>query len=63
MPSGAGHDGMSLSYFGIPVGMIFVPSKKGISHAKDEFTSINDIVIGTKALLETVLKLDKIDIL
>ena len=32
MPSGAGHDANSMAHEGVPIGMIFVPSVKGISH-------------------------------
>ena len=33
MPSGAGHDAQLLAQFGVPTGMIFVPSKDGVSHS------------------------------
>ena len=36
MPSGAGHDAQSLGPIA-PIGMIFVPSSKGVSHAPDEY--------------------------
>ncbi len=59
MPSGAGHDAQSLAPIG-PIGMIFVPSKDGISHAPAEFTSEADITNGANVLLQTILSMDRI---
>jgi beta-ureidopropionase / N-carbamoyl-L-amino-acid hydrolase len=50
MPSGAGHDAQSLATIA-PMGMIFVPSVGGISHAPDEFTRDADCVHGCTVLL------------
>ncbi len=58
MPSGAGHDAQSIALLG-PVGMIFVPSVDGVSHAPEEHTDIADIVNGTNVLLGTLLELDR----
>ena len=58
MPSGAGHDSQDISRFA-PVGMIFVPSKGGISHSPKEFTSAKDMANGANVLLQTILRLDK----
>ncbi|WP_349352191.1 MULTISPECIES: Zn-dependent hydrolase [unclassified Flagellimonas] len=58
MPSGAGHDAQDISRFA-PVGMIFVPSKGGISHSPKEFTSAEDMANGANVLLHTILSLDK----
>ncbi|WP_228236505.1 Zn-dependent hydrolase [Allomuricauda sp. M10] len=58
MPSGAGHDSQDISRFA-PVGMIFVPSKGGISHSPKEFTSAEDMANGANVLLNTILALDK----
>lgn len=57
MPSGAGHDAQSMALIG-PVGMIFVPSVDGISHAPDERTEDTDVVNGSNVLLRTLLSLD-----
>jgi N-carbamoyl-L-amino-acid hydrolase len=57
MPSGAGHDAQSLKDIA-PLGMIFVPSKDGISHAPSEFTSEQQITDGANVLLQTILRLD-----
>jgi hydantoinase/carbamoylase family amidase len=56
LASGAGHDGQSFDGL-CPVGMIFVPSKNGASHAGREFTEWEDCVNGANVLLHTVLKL------
>lgn len=41
-PSWAGHDAMILSHR-LPTAMLFVPSKKGISHAPEEYTPADQI--------------------
>ncbi len=58
MPSGAGHDTQSLEGIA-PLGMIFVPSVKGVSHAPSEFTSEQDITNGANVLLLSIIDLDK----
>lgn len=58
MPSGAGHDAQDMALIA-PTGMIFVPSKGGISHSPKEFTSAKDMANGAKVLLQTILALDK----
>jgi N-carbamoyl-L-amino-acid hydrolase len=57
MPSGAGHDAQSLAGIA-PLGMIFVPSKDGISHAPSEFTSEQHITDGANVLLQTIIQMD-----
>ena len=57
MPSGAGHDGQEIAALG-PIGMIFVPSRDGISHSPREFSKPEDITNGANVLLHTLLKLD-----
>lgn len=58
MPSGAGHDAQSMAHLG-PVGMIFVPSVAGISHAPEELTEPGDVANGADVLLRTLLALDE----
>tara|TARA_B100001750_G_scaffold247960_1_gene275857 strand:- start:1755 stop:3053 length:1299 start_codon:yes stop_codon:yes gene_type:complete len=58
MPSGAGHDAQEMAVI-CPVGMIFVPSKNGISHSPTEYSSPQDITNGANVLLHTVLNLDR----
>jgi len=57
MPSGAGHDAQSLKDIA-PLGMIFVPSKDGVSHAPTEFTSEQQITNGANVLLRTLIGMD-----
>lgn len=56
MHSGAVHDSMMMADI-TDVCMIFVPSKDGISHNPDEYTSYEDIEFGANLLLETVIEL------
>ena len=58
MQSGAGHDAQDMALI-CPVGMIFIPSKNGISHSPDEFSSPKDITNGANTLLNTLLQIDK----
>jgi N-carbamoyl-L-amino-acid hydrolase len=39
--------------------MIFVPSKRGVSHAPDEYTTPQDMANGASVLTQTILKIDK----
>ncbi|HSS62932.1 MAG TPA: Zn-dependent hydrolase [Gammaproteobacteria bacterium] len=56
MPSGAGHDTQFMT--GITrAGMIFVPSKDGISHAPGEWTEWTDVETGANLLLHTLYHL------
>ncbi len=54
--SGAYHDSLFVGRFA-PVGMIFVPSKNGISHSKEEWTEFSDLALGTDVLAHTLLAL------
>jgi N-carbamoyl-L-amino-acid hydrolase len=55
--SGATHDAQSIGRLA-PIGMIFVPSVGGISHAPEEFTNPQDVVNGANVLLRSVIQLD-----
>lgn len=55
MASGAGHDSMNMAGL-CPTGLIFIPSKDGLSHHKDEFSSMDQIAVGV-ALLQTAILL------
>ena len=59
LPSGAGHDAQMMALLG-PMGMIFVPSVKGISHSPMELTSWEDCARGADVLLHTVLEIDRV---
>jgi N-carbamoyl-L-amino-acid hydrolase len=56
LASGAIHDGQSFDGL-CPIGMIFVPSVDGASHAPREFTKWEDCVNGANVLLQTALRL------
>jgi allantoate deiminase len=58
IPSGAFHD--SLPMAGVcDTGMIFIPSKDGISHSPQESSSWSDICLGVDILCSTLLTLAK----
>jgi len=56
MPSGALHDASNVAAL-MPVGMLFVPSIGGISHAFEEDTAEADLVTGLEVLAEAVARL------
>jgi N-carbamoyl-L-amino-acid hydrolase len=58
LPSGATHDAAHISRL-CPTGMIFVPSRAGRSHCPEEFTSIEHIEKGVRALGCTLVALDR----
>ena len=57
LPSGAGHDAQSMANL-TPVGMIFVPSRAGISHSPREYSSPEDVANGAEVLYRSVLLSD-----
>lgn len=57
LPSGAGHDAQEIAHL-CPIGMIFVPSRDGISHSPREFSKPEDITNGANVLLHSLLKVD-----
>ncbi|MGA7935057.1 MAG: Zn-dependent hydrolase [Kovacikia sp.] len=59
LPSRAGHDAQEIGRF-TDMGMIFVPSKDGISHSEDEYTTPEECTQGANVLLQTFLELDKV---
>ncbi|MGI6782959.1 MAG: M20 family metallo-hydrolase [Aminivibrio sp.] len=58
MPSGASHDANPMARI-TRAGMIFVPSVKGISHSKDEYTSPEDCARGADILARAILEADR----
>jgi len=56
MQSGAGHDAMVFSDY-TEAGMIFIPSKDGISHSPDEWSDVNHLAQGVDILFETAKQL------
>ena len=61
MPSGAGHDAQNMAIIA-PTAMIFTPSKDGISHNPKEYTDFDMIKRATDVLLNTIIKIDKLDL-
>jgi len=61
LPSGAFHDSLIMTSV-FPTGMIFVPSEKGISHSRYEFTESGDIAQGVELLFNTVRRVDNMKI-
>jgi beta-ureidopropionase / N-carbamoyl-L-amino-acid hydrolase len=59
MPSGAGHDAQMMARLS-PMGMIFVPSVRGISHSPRELTEWDDCARGADVLLGALLDVDRI---
>lgn len=58
LPSGATQDAQSMARLA-PIGMIFIPSIGGISHAPQEFSRPEDIANGANVLLRAVMALDQ----
>ncbi|MDX1784725.1 MAG: M20 family metallo-hydrolase [Roseovarius sp.] len=56
LPTIAGHDAVQLQSV-CPASLIFVPSKGGISHAPEEFTSDADMIAGLDAMTHALLAL------
>ena len=59
LPSRASHDAQEMGRF-TDMGMIFVPSKEGVSHSSDEYTSPEQCTQGANVLLRSLLKLDQL---
>ena len=56
MDSGAGHDAMQMAHIA-KAGMLFVPSREGISHNPREWSATEDVALGAQVLLEAALRL------
>lgn len=63
MPSGAIHDAAVLANYEkggagrIPVGMIFIPCREGISHNPAEYASLDDLALGAQLLSNALYRL------
>jgi N-carbamoyl-L-amino-acid hydrolase len=57
LPSGAVRDAQQMAKLA-PFGMIFIPSRDGISHSPKEFTSWQDVANGAEVLYRSVLLVD-----
>ena len=56
MPSGAGHDAMQMAKI-TRAGMLFVPSRRGISHSPLEWSEPEDVCVGAQLLLDSMIRL------
>jgi hydantoinase/carbamoylase family amidase len=56
MFSGAGHDAMLVARH-VPTGMIFVPSRNGVSHSPEEWTETPDCELGATVLAGALRRL------
>lgn len=59
MSSGAGHDAMNMATL-CPAGLIFIPSKDGLSHNPNEYSNMEQISLGADVLKNEVLKWAKV---
>lgn len=59
LPSRAGHDAQEVGRI-TDMGMIFVPSRGGVSHSEDEYTPPEQCTLGGDVLLNSLIKLDEL---
>jgi allantoate deiminase len=59
LTSGASHDTQMINQV-IPGAMLFVPSRAGLSHVPEEWTSPDDICVGSQVLLAALMRLDSV---
>ncbi|MGI8564071.1 MAG: Zn-dependent hydrolase [Candidatus Dormibacter sp.] len=57
LPSGAGHDAMPMAAI-TESAMLFIPSRGGISHAPQEYSTPEQCVVGAEVLLAGLIELD-----
>jgi allantoate deiminase len=58
MSSGASHDAQVVARLA-PAAIVFVPSRGGLSHVPEEWTSATEIACGVEVLRQSVLRLDR----
>ncbi|MEV5029095.1 allantoate deiminase [Paenibacillus sp. LPE1-1-1.1] len=56
MISGAGHDAQMFEHI-CPTAMLFVPSRRGISHSPEEYTEPRELAVGVLVLTELLYRL------
>lgn len=56
MISGAGHDAQMFEHI-CPTAMLFVPSRRGISHSPEEYTRPRELAVGVLVLTELLYRL------
>ena len=57
MTSGASHDAQVMSSIA-PAAIVFVPSRGGVSHVPEEWSSADDIARGIDLLVRSIVDLD-----
>lgn len=57
MTSGASHDAQLISAI-TPAAILFVPSRAGLSHVPEEWSSTVDLALGAEVLLDTLCRVD-----
>ncbi|MFR9676436.1 Zn-dependent hydrolase [Streptomyces sp. TR06-5] len=58
MFSGAGHDAAHMAELA-PMGMLFIPSRGGRSHCPEEWTELDQVATGARALAQGLVELDR----
>jgi allantoate deiminase len=58
LPSGATHDAAHVARVA-PTGLLFVPSRDGLSHAPEEWSRVEDIACGAEVMAAALLALDE----
>jgi allantoate deiminase len=58
LPSGASHDAAHVAKVA-PTGMVFVPSREGLSHAPEEWSRVEDVARGAEVMAAALLALDE----
>jgi len=56
--SGASHDSQVVNGI-VPAGIVFVPSRAGLSHVAEEWTDVTDVAIGADVLAQSLVLLDR----
>ncbi|HEX5465330.1 MAG TPA: Zn-dependent hydrolase [Candidatus Limnocylindrales bacterium] len=59
LSSGASHDSQIVNTL-VPTAILFVPSREGLSHVPQEWTSSADIAKGVEVLCETLVRVDQV---
>jgi hydantoinase/carbamoylase family amidase len=59
MESGASHDCQMINHV-VPAGLLFVPSRGGLSHVPEEWTEIGDLASGIDVLFGAIQRVDTI---
>lgn len=58
LSSGASHDSQVINAV-VPAGILFVPSRFGLSHVAEEWTDLADLAVGAEVLARGLIRLDQ----